>query len=286
MKKALTISIIIPVYNEESCLEACLDAIADQSVTPNEVIVIDNNSIDNSVKIAKSYPFVRVIHEKNQGFTYARNTGYDSATSDIFGRIDADAVIAKNWVETVAKNFQDNFVDGITGLGSADVFPRIKHPKTVLWSWWYFVWTRCVYRLPIMWGANMAIRSSAWQKIRDEVIMDNKLVHEDQDISLCILEHGGHIKKDNSMRITTGGQTYHYFPKLLAYTYRMHKTKWLHATRPEFRVLRRSPPLLCIAPLWLFPGLIILPIFFAASLLFFPVDYAFKRHGSLKQWLK
>jgi len=56
------ISIIIPAYNEERYLGRCLDAIAAQSVRPYEVIVVDNNSSDDTAKVAQRYPFVTLLH--------------------------------------------------------------------------------------------------------------------------------------------------------------------------------------------------------------------------------
>ena len=61
VSKNFSLSIIIPVYNEESHLRQCLDAIAKQIEKPDEVIVVDNNSTDETVQIAKSFSFVKVL---------------------------------------------------------------------------------------------------------------------------------------------------------------------------------------------------------------------------------
>jgi glycosyltransferase involved in cell wall biosynthesis len=84
------ISIVIPVYNEAERIAACLESIAAQTVTPLEVIVVDNNSTDATVSIARSFPFVRVITAKCQGVIHARNRGFNAARGEIIGRIDAD----------------------------------------------------------------------------------------------------------------------------------------------------------------------------------------------------
>jgi len=104
-KKPLTLSIIIPVYNEQSHLKTCLESIAWQTEPPDEVIVVDNNSLDNSVEIAKEFSFVKVITEKRQGVLWARNKGFNKATSEIIGRIDADSILSENWCENVRKIF-------------------------------------------------------------------------------------------------------------------------------------------------------------------------------------
>ena len=115
MKKPLTLSLIIPAYNEEHHLKDCLDSIAKQTVMPDEVLVIDNNSTDKTVAIAKKYPFVRVIHEPKQGVIHVRNTGFDAATGDIIGRTDADNLLTENWVKRVKEIFADENVDAATG---------------------------------------------------------------------------------------------------------------------------------------------------------------------------
>src|ERR1035437_9021599 len=95
--KPLTLAIVIPVYNEEFYLKACLNSIAKQTVAPDEVIVVDNNSTDKSVQIAKSYKFVKLLHEKRQHQVFAQATGFNAIKSDIIGRIDADSILPPDW---------------------------------------------------------------------------------------------------------------------------------------------------------------------------------------------
>src|SRR5476651_1469584 len=83
--KTLTLSIVIPVYNEQGYLKACLDSIAAQADLPDEVIVVDNNSTDDTAKIAKSYKFVRLLREPRHHQSFAQATGFDAARSDIIG---------------------------------------------------------------------------------------------------------------------------------------------------------------------------------------------------------
>lgn len=283
--KSLTLSVIIPVYNEERRLTACLDAIANQLVAPDEVIVVDNNSTDNSVAVAKSYPFVKVIYAKEQGLTYARNTGLDAAKSDILARIDADAILANNWVQRAKECFADPRIDAVTGLGASDLLYRVHWPKIVMWSWLYFMWARMIFRLPVLWGANMALRRTTWRTIRGKVIMDGQRVHEDQDVSLCVLEAGGRIIRDNRLRITLDGQTYTYLPKLLHYTARMYSTRRIHRARPEYQVLQKRPPAVVAWLAMYTVGLIFLVPFFLIGFLSFPLDWTMYHVFGVKSWI-
>ena len=60
-EKKLTLSIVIPVFNEQDHLKACLSAIAAQTVIPDEVLVVDNNSTDSSAAIAANTARMAVV---------------------------------------------------------------------------------------------------------------------------------------------------------------------------------------------------------------------------------
>ena len=118
MTNRLRVSLVIPVYNEESHLAACLDAIAAQTVQPFEVIVVDNNSTDQTVAIAQRYPFVRLLHEKRQGVVFARDRGFTAARGDVIGRTDGDSILAPDWVAEIHRIFANPTVDAASGIVS------------------------------------------------------------------------------------------------------------------------------------------------------------------------
>ena len=185
-KQTLTLSIIIPVFNEESHLKKCLESIADQSERPDEVIVIDNNSSDSSVKIAQSFSFVKVIDEKKQGVLFARNTGFDNAKSDIIGRIDADTVLERNWCKNVRHIFGDKRIGAATGPVMYYDMPFKKagyHLDNTIRS----AIKKVSENFPFLFGTNMAIRRSIWQAYRDD-FCTNKDIHEDLDIAIHLAQ--------------------------------------------------------------------------------------------------
>jgi glycosyltransferase involved in cell wall biosynthesis len=118
-KEPLTLSLIIPAYNEENYLRGCIESIAKQSVKPDEVILVNNNSTDKTLEIAAEFDFVRVINEPKQGIVYARNRGFDAAKSDIIGRIDGDSRLPSDWVAQVKHFYADDAhqKSAITGGG-------------------------------------------------------------------------------------------------------------------------------------------------------------------------
>lgn len=237
----LTFSLILPVYNEERYIKACLDAIAQQTIMPDEVLVIDNNCTDKTIAIACQYDFVTIIRETHQGLIYARNTGFNTATSDVLGRIDADSVLVNNWVETVIEAFEtDEKLQGVTGLAKTYLFPFAKNytPTTVSKSYLQFV--EASYRVGMMWGANMAIRRRAWHTVQDDVQQDDALVHEDQDISCCFALHDLKVMRNNTMLMSSQDDSLTYLPKFIEYDKRRIATKKLHHNKGSLAQGKRS----------------------------------------------
>lgn len=241
MIKKLKLSVIIPVYNEERHIGPCLEAVLAQTEPLNEVIVVDNNSSDRTVEIASKYPGVRIIHEKTQGLIPARNRGFAEASADILCRIDADAVLAPDWSKRVRQAFEaEADLAGVTGLALTRVFPRLPLLRTRLYSMGYFWWTWYLFGAQVLWGANMAVSRDWWEKARDDIEHDGLAVHEDQDLSLCLIAKGGRIKLDKKLLIVTDGQTYNYAPKLLSYIRRALKTRRLNQGAGRWPVVRES----------------------------------------------
>jgi glycosyltransferase involved in cell wall biosynthesis len=282
----LKLSLIIPVYNEERHIGACLNAISKQTVAPSEVIVVDNNCTDRTLEIAESYDFVTIVKETNQGRGHARNKGFNSAKGDILGRIDADSRIDPNWTDRVLAQFKkDDSLVGITGIARTDIIPGTHRIKSKLISRSYYWFAHAGFNTTTMWGANMAIKASEWQKVADKVCLDDSIVHEDQDLSLWIAASGGKIIVDNKLLITTNGQTYRYMPKLFHYISLYHSTRKLH--RENGNLYDDKLPRLGM--LNTFPGRIMGTLFAVwvaiVSIIFFPIDFVVHRVNKNSSWL-
>ena len=209
--KPLTVSIVIPVFNDEDHLKQCLEAIEKQTTKPDEVIVVDNNCTDNSVAVAKKFSFVKVVPEKKQSVLYARTKGLDTAKSDILGRIDADTIIDPTWVATVKKVFKDKEVQAATGPMSFYDMPLSPGNRALdhLFKGPLFKYTK---EFPFLAGNNMAIRRSAWQKIKTE-LCDDKTIHEDLDIAIHLYLNDMKISYDKRMIAGMSARRYDDSPK-------------------------------------------------------------------------
>jgi glycosyltransferase involved in cell wall biosynthesis len=111
----MKLTVYIPCYNTARFIEASIRALLGQTRPPDELLVIDDGSSDNSVELASRFP-VRVIrHEKNKGLAAARNTAFENATHSLVGAIDADVLPDPTWLENLLEHFVDPRVAGVSG---------------------------------------------------------------------------------------------------------------------------------------------------------------------------
>lgn len=204
--KALTLSIVIPVYNEEDHLKACLDAIAAQSDSPDEVIVVNNNSTDMSAAIASSYSFVKLLHAKKQGVLAARTLGFNMASGDIIGRIDADTILPPNWVKSVKKSLSYTSAVAVTGpVNYYDMpFPNSNYRFDHLMRSSIYNWSP---KSPFLFGSNMAIKRHAWLEVRPLLCQDNYM-HEDLDLAIHLDQNAHKILYDRRLLAGASGRRY------------------------------------------------------------------------------
>ena len=91
------ISVIVPVYNVEKYIRACLDSIINQTYRDLEIILVDDGSTDSSGAICDEYAQkdtrIQVIHKENGGVSSARNVGLQNASGEYIGFVDSDDVV-------------------------------------------------------------------------------------------------------------------------------------------------------------------------------------------------
>jgi len=98
--KSLKVSVIVPVYNVEKYLPCCIDSLLHQTLKDIEIILVDDGSPDNCPALCDEYAKqdhrVRVIHKKNAGLGYARNSGIEIATGEYITFVDSDDYVDLN----------------------------------------------------------------------------------------------------------------------------------------------------------------------------------------------
>ena len=112
-----TVSIIIPVYNDEKYIEKTLGSVCGQTYTELEIIVVNDGSTDASPAMidaaAANDPRIRVIHKQNEGVSVARNTGLAAATGDFICWLDGDDWMEPEMIATLMDAAEKNGADAV-----------------------------------------------------------------------------------------------------------------------------------------------------------------------------
>ncbi|MCR2809340.1 MULTISPECIES: glycosyltransferase family A protein [unclassified Microbacterium] len=185
----LTVSVVVPVKDDATELARCLRALALQTRTAHEIVVVDNGSRDHSAQVGRDAG-ARVVRCDRPGIPAASAYGYDQASGDIILRLDADCLPGPRWIETMAVAFEARpevaaftggarFIDGprplrrwlaaaYLGAYAAVLIPTLGH-------------------LPLF-GSNLAFRRDVWRGIRSHVHRISPSLHDDLDLAFHLGE--------------------------------------------------------------------------------------------------
>ncbi len=192
----MTISLVIPAYNEEKFLPKTLAAIANLTRKPDEFILIDGGSTDATAKIAKEAG-ARVVTIPHRGIGFARQRGVLAAKGDVVAFTDADTQVPPAWLANIEET-----------LSRPGVVATYSH-YTVAGGWWVYrfiinylqvPWMHVmeVFGLPIAPGQNTAF----WKNKALEVggYPEDFLSAEDLEMARRLLKVGKVVyRPDNAV---------------------------------------------------------------------------------------
>lgn len=247
--RSLTLSVVVPIFDEESTIGDCLERLCTQLDSVHEIVVVDNNSSDAGPAIvaalSETYPQIRLISESEQGLVYARNRGMDAATGDLIARIDADTRVGADWATTIVRFFTSDTAgcwSALCGRGEAYGVPfagrfdrwkirlrprarrrpdRDRHGHNGA--------EREASEVPVLYGSNMIVRREMWWTIRENVSM-RRDIFEDVDTGLCVQDAGGRNAFLTSLtvgvsprRMETGMSSFVTYMSFLPRTFLLHR---------------------------------------------------------------
>lgn len=165
MDREPSFSLIIPAYNEEKYIGACLDAVLQNAKGAfKEVIVVDNASTDRTAEIARSYPGVCVIDEPQKGATHARQRGYLESSGGILVYVDADTRPPAGWIERVQKILEKH--PEVIGVSGPYTFYDLPPYASVLIRAWDLASKVISYfTKSVLIGGNFAMRRGVLEKL-------------------------------------------------------------------------------------------------------------------------
>lgn len=181
----LRVSVVIPSLNDAVMLRACLQALAAQTRQPDEIVVVDNGSTDDTARIARDAG-ARVVDEPMRGIFPATAAGFDAATGDVFARLDADSVPPVDWVERLMAAFEDDpQLDALSGPGSFYGGSAAVHwVAENLYIGGYIWFVSLLLGHDPLFGSNLGLRATAWARLRETVHRDRREIHDDLDLSI------------------------------------------------------------------------------------------------------
>lgn len=104
MNRAPIVSIIIPIYNVEDCLDTCIKSILAQTYHDIEIILVNDGSTDSSSTIcnryAEKFTNITVVHKENEGVNYARRDGFKNSKGKFITFVDADDILSPDFIST------------------------------------------------------------------------------------------------------------------------------------------------------------------------------------------
>lgn len=112
----MSISIIIPVYNEEDVIVRCLESLGKQTLRPKEIIVVDDGSMDKTASILSKFKVksekLKVFKQEHKGPGAARNLGASKSTGDILVFVDADMRFHPTFLDDLTKSIREGKTKG------------------------------------------------------------------------------------------------------------------------------------------------------------------------------
>ena len=163
------ISFVVPAFNEEALIAACLHSIMAEVSRLGcavEIIVVDNNSTDRTREIVASIPGVSIVDEPQRGLVQARRAGCLAARGRLIANIDADTMIPPGWLDTVFAAF-DRHPD-LAALSGPFVHYDLPKSRRIVAAIFYrfafvgYLLVRFVFRAgSMMQGGNFVVRKTA-----------------------------------------------------------------------------------------------------------------------------
>lgn len=217
----MKIAVLVIANNEERHIGECIDSLRQQTLIPDEIVVINHNSTDRTGEIARTFPVTVIDYAGPVGSVHARIHGFEALDgADIILCIDGDSYARKNWVETMSallmKPGQVLVGSWVRLIGTLYFFASALY--------WYPQCVRPEKATEFIWGASFGIRGThkkfAIAALQKSMTLSYQLElaynPDDYWLALFMHQHGGleitnktwvtaHAKESNSLQCVRRG---------------------------------------------------------------------------------
>lgn len=185
MTESPRVTVIVPFFNRQPYLAACIEALLAQDDVGGrvEIIMVDNRSTDDSASVVRRYPGVTLLREESPGAYAARNAAIRIARAPVLAFTDADCVTDRDWLRSVCEAMRDPGV-GIL-IGDCRYPAEASRALALLASYENakaeYVVTHCAPAYQFGYANNMAVRASVFEALGPfrlwDRAADTELVH-------------------------------------------------------------------------------------------------------------
>jgi len=195
----MKIGLYIPCFNAAAHIADTLEGVFKQSIKPDEVVVVDDASIDRTGKIASGFAVRILRHRRNKGLAASRNTAIKNMDADIIASLDADCVPAADWLERLVEVLCSSKKAGAGGK----LIETHSSTSPDLWRSLHMRqhWGEERKEPRFLFGSNTAVRRSA---IIEAGCYNEAYRNNYEDVDIC-------------NRLRKRGQTFVYEPSAVAY---------------------------------------------------------------------
>lgn len=237
------ISIVVPVFNAEKYLSRCIDSILNQYVKNIEIILVNDGSTDKSADICNKYAIkygdlIKVIHQKNQGVSAARNEGIKIAKGKYISFIDSDDWVDKEMYAEILDIFNKHNVDFVKCSAKRIYKDRVEATPNPMEPGYYDrdkiikeIYPRMIISNKLATNAIVSASTCVYnlEFIRNNNILFNKNIKHFEDllfnINVIINSNSFYYMKDNYF--------YNYFCNDESVTQKLDFNKWIHLKKSK-----------------------------------------------------
>jgi glycosyltransferase involved in cell wall biosynthesis len=214
----MKVSLIVPAYNEEKYIGKLLRSIRCQTRLPDEIIICDNGSSDNTVKIIKQFQPkmpIKVVSETKKGIIPAVEKAWRSSTGDIILKTDADCLLPQDWVKNYLNHYRQdpNLVACGGGFSAADGNLVLRF-LTPLGCYFNHLFLHLSKGHTVLFGGNFSVKrktmveingyqNNTGQYLQDDVLISQKLYQSNSNYKYFFdLNNSTSVRRFNSLKNT------------------------------------------------------------------------------------
>lgn len=231
MKK---VSVIVPAYNAEKYLEACLDSICEQTYPVLEILVVDDGSKDLTASIIRSRAEqdARIIpyYNENHGVSYSRNFGLEHCTGEYVSFVDADDLVAPDFIAQMIHDLEEADADiAVIGVAKSKLFEPEMFTNGVTSTYEESEMLKQVFG---------AFEGFVCNKLYKKSLLQTKSIRLEQDIAVCEdLLFNVRYLLNCKKAVYNGGKKYFYRQIENSASNRLDNPKWFDAMKAYQQII-------------------------------------------------